>query len=69
MLQDLSRSNINVVTMRYLFNLVHFPEGDYPGKITQRQSETISERELSERFKFPERIATRSQKIAKRRFF
>ena len=28
------------------FNLVHFPKGDYPGKLTQR--EIISEEELSE---------------------
>ena len=28
------------------FNLVHFPEGDYPGKLTQR--EVISEEELFE---------------------
>ena len=28
------------------FNLVHFPEGDYPGKLTQR--EIISEEQLSE---------------------
>ena len=27
-------------------NLVHFPKGDYPGKLTQR--EIISEEELSE---------------------
>ena len=27
------------------FNLVHFPKGDYPGKLTQR--EIISEEELS----------------------
>ena len=32
--------------MRYLFNLVHFPKGDYPGKLTQR--EKISEEDLSE---------------------
>ena len=24
--------------MRYLFNLVHFPDGDYPGKLTQRDT-------------------------------
>ena len=28
------------------FNLVHFPKGEYPGKLTQR--EIISEEELSE---------------------
>ena len=28
------------------FNLVHFPKGEYPGKLTQR--EVISEEELSE---------------------
>ena len=28
------------------FNLVHFPEGEYPGKLTQR--EIISEEDLSE---------------------
>ena len=28
------------------FNLVHFPRGDYPGKLTQRKK--ISEEELSE---------------------
>ena len=32
--------------MRYLFNSVHFPKGDYPGKLTQR--EIISEEELFE---------------------
>ena len=24
--------------MRYLFNLVQFPNGDYPGKLTQRDT-------------------------------
>ena len=28
------------------FNLVHFPKGEYPGKLTQR--EILSEEELSE---------------------
>ena len=28
------------------FNLVHFPKGDYPGQLTQR--EIISEEELSD---------------------
>ena len=32
--------------MRYLFILVHFPKGEYPGKLTQRV--IISEEELSE---------------------
>ena len=30
--------------MRYLFNLVHFPNGDYPGKVTQRDEKEIFER-------------------------
>ena len=33
------------------FNLVHFPKGDYPGKLTRR--ETISEEELSEHLDCP----------------
>ena len=32
--------------MSYLFNLVHFPKGNYPGKLTQRK--IISEEELFE---------------------
>ena len=49
--------------MRYQFNLVHFPKGDYPGKLTQR--EIITEEELSEHFILSERRATRSHKITK----
>ena len=38
--------DIHTVAMGYLFNLVHFSTGDYPGKLTQR--EIISEEVLSE---------------------
>ena len=33
--------------MRYQFNFVQFPKGDYPGKVTQR--EILSEEESSEK--------------------
>ena len=49
--------------MRYLFQLVHFPKGDYLGKLTQR--EIIFEEELSEHFKLSQRIPTNWQKTAK----
>ena len=53
--------------MRYLFNLFHFLERDYSGKLTQ--GEKIFKKQLSEHFKLSKRIATRSQKIAKDDWF
>ena len=37
---------VSVVALRYLFNLVHFPKVDYPGKMTQ--GKILSKEELSE---------------------
>ena len=53
----------NIVSMRYLFSLVHFPKGDYPGKLTQR--EMTSEKELSEHLDSPkekQRLCIKLQK-------
>ena len=49
--------------MSYIFNLVHIPTKDYPGKSIQR--EIISENEICEQFKLSTRLVTRSQKITK----
>ena len=53
----------NSVAMRYLFNLVHFPNGDYPGKLTKR--DTRNEKGIIRATIFSEQIGTRLQKIAK----
>ena len=39
-------NSMDTVAMRYLFNLVHFPNGEYPRKLTKR--EIICEKDLSE---------------------
>ena len=49
--------------MRYLLNLVHFPNGDFPGKLTQR--DTRHEQEIIRSSIFSKQIATRLQKNEK----
>ena len=47
------------------FNLVHFPKGEYPGKLTQREIRNYIRRGIIRAFRLSKRIATRSHKIAK----
>ena len=49
--------------MHYLFNLVHFVNGDYTGQLTQR--DTRHEKGIIRATIFPKQIATRLHKSAK----
>ena len=49
--------------MRYLFNLVQFPNGDYPGKVTER--DTRHKQGISRAIIFSKQKATRSQENEK----